>query len=397
MSQRDILQQLADAFIRGLEEDFENRKEGVLEPVARCLEQPDHPEPDLGQIWRVSPVCKEGLPALVTLTHTGEVLRCILTTSQTWMAATDDLYVPAESSPTREAMLLCTWMDQPMRHANLAGYVGQLPEEVFEPLLMVLQRNLTGGFKLRAREVTSRGDLPLVRWEICPENEDSSPRRFLSGPRILDDEDPRLQARSALRSVHGWATEEVKEEVFERGGAAEPEAWYRELARRLRAAVDGLEAHEVDPGKLAGAAASSAAIGGLIGAGIGSSVGGGMFGGLLNTLFPPLGNAATAALRGAEDEPTETVSFTLPGEVETGISVTLSEDGLYLRVAATDGDRPGGRYRVRLREGSELGRLLLDERTDRCGVLLAGPLETSPGEPLRLELGTGDDRRVLSF
>ena len=203
---KPTLSELAATYVRGLAADLADGD--PVRPIhlaTRWLPEPDLPTPVVGQIWRVEPH-DVGLAALVALTwNEDDTLRGVLVSDQTWCASSDDIVLPAASSPTGEDLLLCTWNDTLLSHAALKGFIGTIPREILEALQMLLQRRLTGGFALRARDYHEADDgRLLLRWDINPLDAPANRRSFETGPRILEEHDPRLEVQAALRDCTAW-------------------------------------------------------------------------------------------------------------------------------------------------------------------------------------------------
>ena len=158
------------------------------------------PRPSVGDVWAT--VAGPGeLPVLVAITWVGDdVHRAVPLLNDVRLAASDDIVVAAEDSPTETAVALCTWLDTPIASESLRELMGTLGDAVIEPLTMMLQSQLTGGFVRRAlgSELLIDGE-QVMQWSIGPESAEAVEAvTFLTGAPILRPDDPRLLVRAAL-------------------------------------------------------------------------------------------------------------------------------------------------------------------------------------------------------
>jgi hypothetical protein len=198
--------------------------EGPNWPLAQLAEVADSAKPESltqGQVWSAIPDRAGQLPTLVALTHVSEVLRGVLASDFTFLAANDDVVVPPSESPTGREMILSAWSDTPVPKSALKHFVGEIGAETLDALLMVLQRELTGGFKLRATGVDTEGEEPRIKWSITSEDDPSDSNTFLSGARITEVGDPRNGVRQALLDGTVWLSQRALEELGEVDGTAE--------------------------------------------------------------------------------------------------------------------------------------------------------------------------------
>lgn len=194
---------------------------------------PIEPEPDVpaqkraGQIWVAHPDDRmAGVSALVLLTLVDkESARGVIASEQLWLAASDDVLLPADALSCGCAMVACLWRDVPVDLAALAEYVGDVERTAFDAIAMLLQHSLTRGFRreplgrVEARDIAGADDAGrwLLRWQIAsPAN---TRREYITGPRIISDDDPRAEARE----VFYLATQHVEERALRRLEAMEVE------------------------------------------------------------------------------------------------------------------------------------------------------------------------------
>lgn len=182
------LEQLADLYIASIQTDIEARQAG-----ARSA-------PRVGDLWTTRGRRYQDLPAVVVVTcaEPGS-LRAVVAFEEPELASSDDVLVAAEQSPTGAPLALCSWRDVPIAAQDLDRLLGVLPDSVVEPLTMLLQRQILGGFEIRPVDVArlSTGETAL-RWTIESTREDSIACEFLTGAQILRDADPRLRVRQIL-------------------------------------------------------------------------------------------------------------------------------------------------------------------------------------------------------
>lgn len=360
-----------DALCAALVEALSERGDpDPLASIAAAVPASPAPLAAVGQVWRVASRGPQ-MQALVALTHVSEHIRAVTASEDTFVAATDDVVVDAVQSPTGAPMVLHAWRDVPVAVDALRGFVGQLPDAVMTPLRMLLQRNLTGGFVLRARQALTDGG---VRWTIA-ERPGAPEVSFVTGPRITDASDGRVAARAALRDATAW----IEAEALEALGAAEAEPWHARVLAGLRGALAAIGA-VFDVGDVFGDAA------------------GGLDGGL----------ALAGALRhpNAPDATTE-LSFALKlSDVRVSVRIHLRDDAPaqdaqdaddageadLLVVAETSDGRPFRGAEVSLRAA---GGLLAEARTDRTGTATLTAVRVPAGA--RLDIDVRGTKYVVPF
>jgi hypothetical protein len=336
-------------------------------------------EPAVGQLWRAARTGGDQ-QALVALTHVSGALRAVLATEDSWIASTEDVVVSASDSPTGCALALAAWSDTPLPRSSLRALIGCLPESVIEPLLMLLQRQLTGGFRLRAVESLSGADGAGIRWLISA-SDGGRACSFASGSRILDQTDGRVAVRAAMRGAAAWLADDAVAEVLERGQAPEPEPWHARMVAKFRAAVEALgDAVVGDAGArsvagISGAASTGAALASLSGAG--SAAGGGLFGqilvGSLNNLASSVGTfwrADGLQMRhpGAKvgNAP---FSFTIPvGAAEVAVWLEFGLNLVDVLVKASADGKPRRGVRVVLKVSDAALTVSRSASTDKHGI-----------------------------
>jgi hypothetical protein len=228
-----------------------------VEPLARRLRELLPPQPTVqavekaaGQVWLAPVRGERGVSTLVLLTRVGDGgARGVVTCDRVWIAATDDVIIPATSTTAGSALAACLWRDVPVDPASLATFVAEIDRPIVEAITMLLQQRLTGGFTREPIGRVARETVPganeaaprLLRWRITSPK--GTAREFLSGPRLLSDDDPRAEARAAFYE----ATRHVEERALSRldltdaadttGADAAGSIWAATL-RRIRAALE---------------------------------------------------------------------------------------------------------------------------------------------------------------
>ena len=355
-------------------------------------------EPAVGQLWRAARTGGDQ-QALVALTHVSGALRAVLATEDSWIASTEDLVVSASDSPTGCALALTTWSDTPLPRSSLRALIGCLPESVVEPLLMLLQRQLTGGFRLRAVESLSGADGAAIRWLISA-SDGGRACSFASGSRILDQTDGRVSVRAAMRGAAAWLADDAVAEVLERGQAPEPEPWHARMVAKFRAAVEALgDAVVGDAGAravagLPGAAATGAALGSLSGAGI--AAGGGLFG-----FIPRLGSLINPAFtvenflradglqmrHGGARVGNAPFSFTIPvGAAEVAVWLEFGVNLVDLLVKGSADGKPRRGVRVVLKISDAASTVSRSASTDKHGIATLRDVAVPSGAGVELIL-----------
>ncbi len=220
------LRQLVQAHMDALQEDQHRRETqgfDVAHPfgqVARLLRPQEPQSCQRGQIWSVQSANPADMPCLVVLTRVeGSRLQGCLVVELPWLASHDDFWLSAERSPTGEPLLLCTWRPVLFERGHLGGCVGALSVEVLEALGLWLERQTQSGVRLRAAGSEDISDgLTLISWSISKRSQPDQKHFFRTGSRILDDDDPRLELRTALSEATAYlqqspVTQSVLEEA----------------------------------------------------------------------------------------------------------------------------------------------------------------------------------------
>jgi hypothetical protein len=130
------------------------------------------------------------------------------------LAASDDILVSGEQSPTGGPLVLCSWRDVPVISQDLDRLIGVLPDSVIEPLAMMLQERISGGFVRRPVDVARlpTGETAL-RWVIEPKDGKTTGCEYLTGAQILRESDPRLRVREELVCHTRYLERDVMERI----------------------------------------------------------------------------------------------------------------------------------------------------------------------------------------
>ncbi len=190
------LEQLANLYIEALEEDAQAHRTGHTAVVDATPTAPR-----IGDLWMTRGIDGGELPAMVMVTSVGDAgLRALIVLDEPALAGLDDLLVQSASSPTGTALALCLWCEVPLAPDALSILVGALPDDVVEPALMLLQGQLTGGFRPEpvGSERLTTGE-PASRWVITSEAEPERRRPYLTGAMIFRPDDPRTKVRDVIR------------------------------------------------------------------------------------------------------------------------------------------------------------------------------------------------------
>ncbi|MBA2664471.1 MAG: hypothetical protein H0U74_19445 [Bradymonadaceae bacterium] len=183
---------LTNQFIDALREDQQTLSDrGEQRPHA-----PPAQTPAPGQLWHVA---QRGasLPALFYVAAC-ELLatHCdgYLVHDHPWLAATDDLVLDAFESPTGAALVVCIWRPMSVHTDELVEYIDTLSSTVADALTALTAQSHSPRPKAIGHDMID--DAPVIEWEA--ELADGMELRYLTGARILIDDDPRKLARQAL-------------------------------------------------------------------------------------------------------------------------------------------------------------------------------------------------------
>ena len=192
MVNRDRFQTLCAEYAEVLRRDIEDLSDRPLRQLAAEIGRAEQPKYSPGQMWIAEPSDDKGLTVAVVLTHVSSVIRAVLATEATFIAGHDDILVDSVESPTGSELLLCAWSDTPVDRASLTEFVGAVGAGAMKSLLMYLQRELTGGFELRALRsgATPEGE-ERVLWSIRSVEIFDEVSLFETGSRIVDERDRR--------------------------------------------------------------------------------------------------------------------------------------------------------------------------------------------------------------
>lgn len=224
------LAELAELYIESLREDAKARTDGS-ESVAWYPEDREKPPARVGDLW-LTRGTSEDPPTLIAITWIGDGLyRAVVVLDEPELAAADDLLLSAEQCALGVPLALCAWRDLPVAEADLSRLVGSLPDAIVEPLAMLLQHNLTGGFRRRplgsSRLSTGEGG---VRWLIESSGDDRHAAEYLSGAPILSESDPRIRVRQELVRFTTYLEHNALQDLAVHAHVGEERA---ELAARL--------------------------------------------------------------------------------------------------------------------------------------------------------------------
>ena len=161
--------------------------------------------------------------------------------------------------------MACLWREGPVDLTALADYVGAVDSQLFDGITMLLEHRRSKELsrepigRVRREDVAGADEAAprLLRWRI--RSRAGAVRAYLTGPRLLSDDDPRAEAREAFY----LATKHVEdrglrqlEAAAEKAARTSPEPVEGVLAsaiRRLREALVNLGAEIEDAVAFAGA------------------------------------------------------------------------------------------------------------------------------------------------
>jgi hypothetical protein len=192
------LAELAELYIQCLRDDDATFKATRDRPRSEALLVD---QPQAGDVWKARGG-PEDSPIVVVVTWVeGSQARGVVVLDEPELATAEDYLVPLEESPLGTPIALCVWRDIPLTTGSLYRRIGQLSPEVMEPLAMLLQDRLTGGFVRRpfASATISTGEHG-VRWSIEPDDGNGPELSFVTGAPVIRKADPRLKVREELSS-----------------------------------------------------------------------------------------------------------------------------------------------------------------------------------------------------
>lgn len=199
------LEELATEFLAALEQDVRDRSRQDLPPtpahsIASLALAPSRVHPEPGDVWTVDSHNREHLPVLVALVDV-DAAGCdaVLVVNQHWLAATDDVVVTGDDSPTDEPLVVCTWRPLRVQRKFLVDWVGPLKPSYLRALRMLRSHSLHGDCNLRATRIeVIDGSFRGVRWTVSPAADAGDAVAFVSGPALAGVSDPRRRVRTAL-------------------------------------------------------------------------------------------------------------------------------------------------------------------------------------------------------
>lgn len=237
---RDKLEAFAREYLEALRED--GRSTPWLTQRAteanRATTESASVSPRPGQIWTtMSPSGEGSIPILVYIVsaesgqETGKTLGAYLVHHGIELAADDDVIVESFAAPGDEALVVSRWRYVQLRTNLLGAYVGELSALVVD----VIDGLENPGVRARCighdhLDVGGEGAAVLC-WEFeDPETGDYL--RYLTGPRILSDGDPRVAVREEYFALTSWLEGEAVEPLY-----PQEEAYLHEILERLADAL----------------------------------------------------------------------------------------------------------------------------------------------------------------
>ena len=216
-------------------------------PAPTPPERPAPPVPlAVGQVWVAEPRGHQGVPCPVLLTRIGApCLDAVVLSEQLWMATADDVVIPAEQGTVGLPLVACLWRNPSLAPSSLVSLLGTLDAEPFAVVARLLRRTADGSFPRTPLGPAPRQELPgaslpgptLLRWSVGAPDGTSLP--YLSGTRVLDDEDPRPLVRDLFEQATRYLEQEAL--ALRQAPASAPEPalrlrWLRAVRRALEEA-----------------------------------------------------------------------------------------------------------------------------------------------------------------
>jgi len=190
----------AKRYLAALQSDRTDRRKGkvtALQRLARAALPAEKPRPAVGQVWRVEGADPDDQPVLVVVMETRLATKALLAHDETWLAAEDDLVVPPRESPTREELVVCLWRPLEPREEHFAALVGSIGDGAWSALDALEVGRRTCRLALTAQGARELRDGALaVAWVATRDGRPDL--RFQTGPRIVEEDDPRIAVREEL-------------------------------------------------------------------------------------------------------------------------------------------------------------------------------------------------------
>src|ERR1051326_1176676 len=194
------LQEIADSFAESLATDSRLRAR-----VPRISKAAIARQPEVGDVWMTRGAPSD-LPFAVAITWVDRgACRGVLVLEEAELASSDDVIVNAELSPLGVAIALCLWRDVPISTKSLDVFLGTLSDDILEPMAMLLQQRLTGGFhKIPVGPAQLSTGEPAARWTISAEDGAKAVCAYVTGTPIMRAGDPRLNVRDVLAKYSAY-------------------------------------------------------------------------------------------------------------------------------------------------------------------------------------------------
>lgn len=170
--------------------------------------------PQVGDIWMLKKKEKQTL-ALITF-HDEDVTRGVLLGNEITVASQDDVLIPPQDNTLNRQLFASLWWDEPFTREHCTHFLGRVERPSLDVVLYLLQNQLTGGYRVRAKERAIRENTPVIVWTISSIGNPQKVLEYTTGRMLLSPQDLRYEARSILRSAHEWVEQPLVQSVFER-------------------------------------------------------------------------------------------------------------------------------------------------------------------------------------
>lgn len=236
-----------------LEDSIEGRPEANDEAAAIAelevdvefpLLQPATPEAPAektpGQLWSFWPRRAAGIPGLVLLTRiSADRMYGVLVCDRAWIATTEDMVIPADAVGEDSALVAMLGLgEREIEPEAFDGFIADIDARLLKAILALLGHRQKKNYHRAPLGLVSRDEVEggdeawprLLRWRVAAS--DGEHYEYLSGPRLLSDEDPRKDARRLFHqaTLHAFVPARLPVEAPAKETAF---AYFRKLRQAL--------------------------------------------------------------------------------------------------------------------------------------------------------------------